>query len=341
MCLYSCSSFIPADTTTSQPKAGQGMNTAFLDAQNLAWKIHAVEGGFASRELLKTYEPERKKVAERLLDFDNRYAKLFSQQPPGASTVEAATDDRSSAQDEEKEEENEFIKAFKEACEFTSGYGVFYETNELNWTRDRPATSIVVNPPGTKLTPGRLFPNSNVTRVADANAVHLEQEVPLNGSFRIFIFAGEPAMTRQALRDFNDNLKNKRSFFSTYLRKDIETVSHHEQHNPHSLFFTLCTIFATKRASVEISRDVPDLLARYRQHVYADDRLDVKVLGAKASAHMKMGFDEQKGGVVVVRPDGYIGMVAGLVEGRETVDALDEYFSGFCTRSLGGAGPSL
>src|SRR5947208_17160509 len=28
---------------THSPKAGQGMNTAFLDAVNLAWKIHHVE----------------------------------------------------------------------------------------------------------------------------------------------------------------------------------------------------------------------------------------------------------------------------------------------------------
>jgi len=36
---------------THSPKAGQGMNTAFLDAQNLAWKIHHVESGFADRSI--------------------------------------------------------------------------------------------------------------------------------------------------------------------------------------------------------------------------------------------------------------------------------------------------
>ena len=40
---------------THSPKAGQGMNTAFLDAQNLAWKIHHVERGFADRSILKSY----------------------------------------------------------------------------------------------------------------------------------------------------------------------------------------------------------------------------------------------------------------------------------------------
>lgn len=318
---------------THSPKAGQGMNTAFLDAQNLAWKIHAVEGGFAKRDLLKTYEPERRRVAERLLDFDNRYAKLFSQRPPAASEVEAASENHGTA---EEEHENDFIKTFKEACEFTSGYGVYYEDNELNWTTRRQAVSPAINPKGAKVAAGRLFKNSNVTRVEDANVVHLEQEVPLNGSFRIFVFGGNPTKTRKALRDLNSGLKSKRSFFSAYLRKDVDRVSHHENHNPHSLWFTFCTIFATRRSSIEISCDVPDVLARYRQHVYADDQQDLRALASKAPAHAKMGLDEEAGGVVVVRPDGYVGLVASLVEGSDTVDALNEYFSAFCTKELGG-----
>jgi 2-polyprenyl-6-methoxyphenol hydroxylase-like FAD-dependent oxidoreductase len=60
-----------------QPKAGQGMNTAFLDALNLAWKIHHVEAGFADRSLLNSYESERKLIAENLLNFDAKYAALL------------------------------------------------------------------------------------------------------------------------------------------------------------------------------------------------------------------------------------------------------------------------
>ncbi|KAL2214369.1 phenol hydroxylase-like protein [Sarocladium strictum] len=323
---------------THSPKAGQGMNCAFLDGQNLAWKIHAVEGGFAKRELLKTYESERKKVAEMLLDFDNRYAKLFSERPPAADEVEAASKNHGT---EEAENDNEFIKTFKETCELTSGYGYYYEGNELNWVPERKAVSPAINPKGLKVRPGRLSINANVTRVADANVVHLEQEVPLNGSFRILIFAGNPAKTSTALRDFNAGLKNKRSFFSAYLRDDINQVTHHEMHNPHSQWFTFCTIFAKARTDIEISRDLPDLLARYHMHVYADDQRDLQNLDAKAQAHAKIGLSEEKGGVVVVRPDGYLGMVASLEEGSSTVDALNEYFSGFCAKQLGGESAQL
>jgi hypothetical protein len=313
-----------------QPKAGQGMNTAFLDALNLAWKIHAVEAGFANRNILETYEPERKDVAETLLAFDNKYAKLFSQRPPAANEVAAA-----SAQANTSHEENEFIKTFKESCEFTSGYGVFYKANALNWSPSHSAQSHVMHPPTTKLVPGRLLINADVTRVVDANVVHLEQEIPLNGSFRLFIFAGKPSVTTQALRDLAANMAKKNSFYSAYTRPDIDRVSHHERHNPHSHFFTVCTVFAAKRPEIEIARDLPPLLARYRDHVYADDRWDRRVPDAKACAHAKMGLDEERGGVVVVRPDGYVGAVVELREGSATVDALNAYFGAFCSRKLG------
>ncbi|KAE9573726.1 hypothetical protein CGMCC3_g10040 [Colletotrichum fructicola] len=315
---------------THSPKAGQGMNTAFLDAQNLAWKIHAVEAGFAHRDILKTYETERRDVAETLLNFDNKYAALFSKRPPAASEVEAASDKAIT-----DGSDNEFIQTFKESCEFTSGYGVAYKPNSLNWSESHPAKSPLIHREGTKLRTGRLFMNADVTRVVDANVVHLEQEVPLNGSFRIFIFAGKPSVTKAALKDFASHMNNKRSFYAAYVRDDVDSVSHHEKHNPHSLFFTICTIFAASRSSIEISRDVPDVIGRYREHVYADDRWDRRHLDAKAAAHAKMGLDEERGGVVVVRPDGYVGMVAKLVEGSGTVDALNEYFSTFCTKKLG------
>jgi hypothetical protein len=311
------------------------MNTAFLDAQNLAWKIHMVEKGFADRKLLHTYEPERKEVAETLLSFDNKYAKLFSQRPPAASEVQAASEGSAEGED------NDFVRTFKEGCEFTSGYGVAYQPNALNWSDRHPAQSPLINPKGNKLRTGRLLVNADVTRVVDANVVHLEQEVPLNGSFRIFVFAGRPSVTGRALKDFANGLSRKGSFYSSYQRADIASVSHHERHNPHSLFYTLCVIFASPRNKIEIARDVPELLARYREHVYADDRWDRRVADATASAHAKMGLDQERGGVVVVRPDGYVGMVVSLVEGSGTVDALNDYFAAFCTKELGASRPQL
>jgi hypothetical protein len=311
------------------------MNTAFLDAVNLAWKIHHVEQGFASRDILPTYETERKLIAENLLAFDAKYAKLFSTRQPSAGEVGSAN----ASTNEQNMDENEFVKTFKASCEFTSGYGVAYDPNIFNWSTSHPAHSnlFLEHNKGTTLRTGRIMANATVTRVVDANVVHLEQEIPLNGSFRLFIFAGKPSTTSTALRDFCKYLFNgKASFFSSYLRQDMKTVSHHERHNPHSYFFTLATIFAAQRTAIEIETLVPEILARYRDHVYADDIWDQRVPDAKAAAHAKMGLDEERGGVVVVRPDGYVGCVVRLVEGSGTIDALNGYFSAFVTKRLGG-----
>lgn len=321
---------------THSPKAGQGMNTAFLDAVNLAWKIHHVEAGFADRGILSTYEPERKSVAEELLNFDAKYAKLFSTRLPSAGEVgAAATHEGETKHEGVPEEENEFIKTFKANCEFTSGYGVKYGPNTINWSPSHPAQHpfFLQTGQGTKLRTGLILTPTTVSRVVDANVVHLEQEIPFNGSFRIYIFGGNPKTTDQALRDFEHGMSKKNSFYGAYRRGD--EASYHERNNPHSLFFSLCVIFAAKRQQIEIMELLPETLARYRDHVYADDVWDQRVPQAKAAAHAKMGLDEERGGVVVVRPDGYVGCVVKLEEGTGTVDALNEYFGSFVTKRLG------
>ncbi|KAK4574665.1 hypothetical protein LTR86_001506 [Recurvomyces mirabilis] len=324
---------------THSPKAGQGMNTAFLDAQNLAWKIHHVESGFADRSILKSYESERKLIAENLLNFDAQYAKLFSQRQPSAGEIGHVS---KSAQDQgqaEQHEDNDFIKTFKASCEFTSGYGVAYNENIFNWSENHPAKSplFLSEKAGTTTQrPGRILTPATVTRVADANVVHLEQEIPLNGSYRLYLFGGKPSVTKRAIVDFGSGLKKKGSFYQTYTRSDSDRVNYHERHNPDSLFFTFNIIFNAHRPDIEVRALLPDVLARYFDHVYADDIWDQRVPDAKAAAHAKMGLSEDEGGVVVVRPDGYVGCVVKLVEGSGTVDVLNQYFSSFCTKSLGG-----
>ncbi len=325
---------------THSPKAGQGMNTAFLDAQNLAWKIHHVESGFADRSILKSYESERKLIAENLLNFDSAYAKLFSSRQPSAGEVQDATKNAEKVE----HQDNEFVKTFKASCEFTSGYGVAYDPNIFNWSDKHPAqhSLFLSEAKGrTKLRTGRIFTPATVTRVCDANVVHLEQEIPLNGSYRIYLFAGKPSVTKNAVADFAYNLSKKSSFYSTYTRSDVDTVDYHERHNPHSHFFTLTTIFNAHRPDIEITDLLPQPLVRYWDHVYADDVWDQRVPDAKAAAHAKMGLPEDEGGVVVVRPDGYVGCVVKLVHGSGTVDALNAYFGSFCTKSFGGSGAQL
>ena len=313
-----------------KPKAGQGMNTAFHDALNMAWKIHAVETGLANRSILSTYESERKDIAEMLLNFDSKYAALFSKRRPTAGEVGEASHTSVTAGGEE----DEFVKTFKSSCEFTSGYGVAYQPNVFNWDASHPAQSPLFNVPGVRLTPGRAFTPSTVTRLADANFVSLEQEVPANGSFRIFVFAGIQKQTKKAIADFAANLEKDRSFLSVFRRPDIADVSFFERHNPHSKNFTLNVIYAGDKTQVDMD-SVPQVLRDYHHHLYADDIPDIRVPQAKYPAHEKLGFDPAKGGVIVTRPDSHIACTVQLVEGSGTVDALNAYFGAFSTKPLG------
>lgn len=54
------------------PDGGVGMNTAIASAHNVAWKVGAVAAGWAHDSLLDTYEPERRAVAQRNVDYSAR-----------------------------------------------------------------------------------------------------------------------------------------------------------------------------------------------------------------------------------------------------------------------------
>ena len=312
------------------------MNAAFLDALNLAWKIHHVEAGFAQRLILSTYESERKHVAEELLAFDAKYAALFSARKPSSSEVNAA------ATTSPSESESEFVKTFKENCEFTSGYGVAYAGNVFNWTGAHPAQHPLFLSPGhgTALRPGRVFPPASVTRVADANIIHLEHAVPLNGAFRLFIFAGRlpppsgPGGPKRALADLAAGLSRGPRSLLGRSGPDPPAAARAPP------FLALATVLAARRAAVAdallLGAAVPALLARDRARVYADDVPDARVPGAAAAAHAKMGVDVADGAVVVVRPDGYVGCVVRLAEGGGTTEALEQYFGAFVAGGLGG-----
>ncbi|PLB54889.1 phenol 2-monooxygenase [Aspergillus steynii IBT 23096] len=289
-------------THSPQPKAGQGMNYGLLDSHNLTWKLHLVESGLMSRDLLHTYEEERRAAASRLIDFDATYAGLFSSHNPSQQT------------------NDEFVRIFKQNALLTSGYGVEYPPNTLTHADTTAPTA---------LQPGRSFPPVNLTRVIDACEIPLEREVPFNGSFHVYVFAGAPEAHHCALADLAEYLADRDSVFSkTGDHREDPDMSYEGRHNPHSGLYTFSIVFSAVRASIDLAA-LPHFFRPYRYHVYSDDTRSRKLLpGGVGAAHAKLGFDVQEGGVVVVRPDGYVACVVRLVEGRETGEALDRYFAG-------------
>lgn len=282
------------------------MNYGLLDAHNFAWKLHLVESGLMQPHLLNTYEEERRQAAERLIEFDAAYAGLFSSHDPS------------------KQANDEFVRILKQNSLLLSGYGVEYHANALTVTSDNDLFVSSLN----GLQPGRNFPPANVARVIDAREVSLERDIPFNGSFRVYIFAGEQQPTGKRLIDLAEQLTRGDSTLSQFLGSQPD-LSYDGRHNPHSKLLTFSLVFNSQRATVELA-SLPDLFAPYRYHVYSDESRSKKShTEGQGMAHIKMGFDSREGGVVVVRPDGYVGCIVKLKEGRRAAEALDQYFSGF------------
>ncbi|PLB37431.1 FAD/NAD(P)-binding domain-containing protein [Aspergillus candidus] len=310
--------FIGGDAChTHSPKAGQGMNYGLLDAHNLSWKLHLVESNLMRRELLHTYEEERHAAASRLIEFDATYAGLFSSHNPS------------------QQANDEFVRIFKENSLLTSGYGVEYTPSTLTVASHNNNNPITI-PSQRSLQPGRSFPPTTVTRVIDAHDIPLERDVPFNGSFNIYIFAGKHPHQHKALTDLSTHLTRRNSLFSRIPRATgtkVADLSYESRHNPHSPLYTFSIIFNAVRASVDIT-SLPPFFQPYRYHIYSDDAR--RQPGGPGAAHRKLGFGSREGGVVVVRPDGYVGCVLGLVGGRATGDALEGYFGGVVPGGLVG-----
>ncbi|KAF7376641.1 Phenol 2-monooxygenase [Mycena sanguinolenta] len=327
--------FLGGDAThTHSPQAGQGMNISMLDMYSLTWKLNLVMKGLGKPEvLLPSYEHERRGVAEELLKFDGAYSRLFSGRGPDAKHLPGGVD------------AEKFIQMFKQNAFFTSGCGAIYFANQLNAL---PGTRLLsgpykyaFNPRGVKLVAGQRLPTGRVTRVADGNHVRLLQEVKMNGAFRIHIFAGDLEATKPALEGFAAFINSPASFFERHrVNADVRSsivdgpaaVMNHDDRaktthtfNP---FFTFLTIVGTHWYNWEIA-DLPSPLRLYRSQVYGDALCDPHVSEARTNAplHHKFGIDMQKGAIVVVRPDSYVGAVVELSEDGWL--GLNDYFAGF------------
>ena len=79
------------------------------DCYNLGWKVGLAAKGIVKRSILDTYQSERRRVAQDLIDFDHRFSRLFSGRP--------ATD----VLDAEGVSMEEFKEAFEKGNLFASG----------------------------------------------------------------------------------------------------------------------------------------------------------------------------------------------------------------------------
>ncbi|KAJ7696431.1 FAD binding domain-containing protein [Mycena rosella] len=162
--------FIAGDAChTHSPKAGQGMNASMNDSHNLVWKLVYVLRGWAGLSLLKTYELERRKYAQDLINFDVDFAALFSGKPRTQVNQNGVS-------------HADFLRAFQTFGGFTSGIGIHYAESAIVHYANQPCAAHVVV--------GQRMPPQVLVCVADFRPAELQDLLPSDARFKLLVFTG-------------------------------------------------------------------------------------------------------------------------------------------------------
>ena len=292
--------FIAGDAChTHSPKAGQGMNVSMQDAFNLGWKLASVVRGRSSRTLLRTYSDERHAVADELIEFDRKFAKMFSAPPTSESGSESV-------------DPAEFQQYFVKQGRFTAGTATHYRPSIISAapTYQHLAQGFVI---------GTRFHSASVIRLADAKPVHLGHTVEADGRWRLFAFAGaedptDPSSALQSLCTFLETSAQSPIRKYTPVEGDIDSV------------IDVRAVLQQNHRQISIEAMPSYLLppkGKYGLRDY-EKMFCSDVTGAQNTFDAR-GIDRNSGCIVVVRPDQYIAHVLPL----DAYAELTAFFDGF------------
>ncbi|GAA4617032.1 FAD-dependent monooxygenase [Saccharopolyspora hordei] len=282
--------FITGDAChTHSAKAGQGMNVSIQDGWNIAWKVAHVLDGRAHESLLDTYSAERQVIAQNLIDFDRKWSSLMAAKP------------------EEMEDPSELEDFYVKTAEFPAGLMTQYQQSMIVGpaTHQELATGFPI---------GKRFKSNHVTRVCDANPVHLGHHHRADGRWRIYVFADRPAAGQPSkVTDFAEWVTGS---------PDSPVLAYTPADADVDAWFDVKVIYQQDHTGVDLSvvpraflpKVGPYSLVDYEK-VYAADPND-DIFEAR-------GIDRD-GALVVVRPDHYVSHVLPLT----ATDELAEFFAG-------------
>lgn len=333
--------FIAGDAChTHSPKAGQGMNTSMMDTYNLTWKIGKVLLGQAPRSILKTYQTERRRVAHDLINFDRKFASLFSGKPRVAESMA----------NEAGVSLSEFKDVFSKGNKFASGTAMEYGPSvlcgregdvaelgdgtviEQPTTLGRPDLSkLTATNSETRIVMGQRLNTAQVVCVSDARPWQLVDWMPSDGRWRVLFFCGDL---------LNSSQRSRIDAFATYLQnKLLPRYTPAGQDVDHVIDFL--TISSSPRQTCEL-KDYPTILhpftTRWHQEGSGSDGKgkatsqdywkiftdDDSYHSGHGHAYEKYGLDSERGAVIIVRPDGYVSLLVEL----EDTDRIDAFFAG-------------
>jgi phenol 2-monooxygenase len=283
---------------THSPKAGQGMNVSMQDTFNLGWKLAHVFQGRADANLLRTYSGERWAEAKRLVETDHEWARIMSA-PAGESELDNGDEPR-------------FVGLFKENLEFTGGLAVKYSESALTAapTYQNLATGQEI---------GRRFHSAPVVRLADAKQMQLGHAAVADGRWRIYAFAGknDSSAAGSALHKLADWLESDpQSPVVKYSGKDEDIDG----------LIDLRAVFQQTFDQLAYE-NMPSLLKPKTGKLGLQDHEKIFCVDHKGEGDIydMRGINREKGCMIIVRPDQYIGHVLPL----DAYVELTKFFRGF------------
>lgn len=290
--------FVAGDAChTHSPKGGWGLNTSLPDTFNLGWKLAAVLQGKSHPKLLSTYESERRKVAQMLIDADREMSALVATRP---SAKTEANQTRTNTADIEKfiARQNGFI----------AGTSIGYDGSFI-------CTGVENQHLASGFPVGQRFHSAEAVRVADGRPVHLGHLIKADGRWRIFIFGNKQSPVDRSSATYK-LIEFLAGGESSPVRKytpegaDIDSV------------IDVYAVFQQQDLAIE---DMPDYLwpakGKYGMRDYE------KVFHARGGDDIfeQRGIDRNSGCMVVVRPDQHVANILAL----DAYDELSEFFDEF------------
>ncbi|KAF7915395.1 hypothetical protein EAE99_010168 [Botrytis elliptica] len=324
--------FLAGDAVhTHSPKAGQGMNVSMQDTYNLGWKIAAVLNGTANRSILRTYESERRAVAQELITFDHKFSRLFSGRP--AKDI----------MDEEGISMDEFKDAFEKGNLFASGVSVNYGASIIVAKEDDAAAQdyelgvasnintrvIGKQHLATNIKIGMRMPSFKVLNQSDARPWHFQELLKSDGRWRIVVFAGDISNGNQMFRikTLSEGLKTLAARYTLGTKRTDSAIE-------------ILMIHSAPRINIEFL-DLPEIFHPWSTRdgydynkVYVDDLSYHEGYG---KAYEGFGVDKKRGCMVLVRPDQYVSWIGELEDGGE----VERFLEGFMVGNLEGGGEGM
>lgn len=290
--------FVAGDAChTHSPKGGWGLNTSLPDTFNLGWKLAAVLQGKSHPKLLQTYSPERRKVAQQLIEADKQLSKLVATSPTAKQSEQQI-----------KTDITDIEKFMARQNGFVAGTAIEYFPSYICTGQENQTLASGFNI-------GQRFHSAEAIRVSDGRCQHLGHLNKADGRWRLFIFGSDQNPTDSTsdsaqLIHFLANSESSPVIKYTPEGTDIDSV------------IDVYGVFQQQDLAIE---EIPGFLwpakgkyglNDYEKVFHADQDNDIYAL---------RGIDRSRGCMVIVRPDQHIANILPLNAQTELSAFFDEF----------------